>query len=109
MQRGEDDLEGRRVLELGVGIHGNAAAVVAHRDRVVGGQLQIDAGGVAGHRLVHGVVQDLRHQMVEPPLIGAADEHGGTPAHRLQALEDLDVLGRIVFSFTYRLLHNAHP
>jgi hypothetical protein len=28
-------------------------------------QLHLDAGGVAGHRLVHGVVEHLGHQMVQ--------------------------------------------
>ena len=35
--------------------------------------------------------------MVERALVGAADEHARAPADRLQALEDLDVGGGVVF------------
>ena len=51
---------------------------------------------MAGHRLVHGVVQDLGHQVVHGPLVGAADIHAGAAADGLQPLEDLDVLGAII-------------
>ena len=34
-------------------------------------------------------------QMMKPHLVGAADVHAGPAAHRLQAFQDLDVLGRI--------------
>jgi len=42
---------------------------------------------VTGHRLVHGIVQDLGGEMVERGLIGAADIHAGAAAHGLQPLE----------------------
>ena len=57
---------------------------------------EASALGVAGHRLVHGVIQQLGHQMVHGALVGAADIHAGPAAHRLQPLQDLDVLGGIV-------------
>jgi hypothetical protein len=79
-----------------VRIDRDAAAVVAHGDEIVGAQLDLDPGRMAGHRLVHGVVQQLGHQVVHGPLVGPADVHAGPPAHGLQALQDLDVLGRIV-------------
>ena len=78
-----------------MGIHRDATAVVGDRYRVVGGQRNLDVGGVAGHRLVHGVVQNLRRQVVQGVLVGAANEHAGSPAHRLEAFQDLDVAGRI--------------
>ena len=59
---------------------------------VAGVELELDALGVAGHRLVHGVVQHLGDQMVQRPLVGAADIHAGAPADRLQALQHLDVV-----------------
>ena len=96
MEGRQDDLEGRAVLELGMLVHRNAAAVVAHADGSVGRQLHLDARGVAGHRLVHGVVENLGEQVMHGACVGAADIHGGTAAHRLQALENLDVLGRII-------------
>src|SRR5262249_42896850 len=51
-----------------------------------------DAIGVAVHRLVDGVVDDLPHQMVQPGRIDAADVHGRPSAHRLETLQDQDVL-----------------
>ena len=77
-------------------VDGDAAPVVAHRHRVVGAELQIDETRVAGHRLVHGVVEELGDQMMHCRLVGPADIHAGAAANRLQALEDLDVAGRIV-------------
>ena len=73
----------------------NAAAVVAHHDAAVGVELELDAAGMAGHRLVHGVVEHLGGEMVKRALVGAADIHAGAAAHRLQPLQDLDVLGGI--------------
>ena len=51
--------------------------------------------GVAGHRLVHGVVEHLGEEVVHRLLVGAADIHAGPPAHRLQPLQHLDVGGGI--------------
>ena len=58
MQLGHDDL-GRRDAFALVHVDGNAAAVVAHRDRAVGVEHDLHRGGVAGQRLVDGVVDDL--------------------------------------------------
>ena len=74
----------------------DAAAVVAHRERAVVLQAHLDPAGVAGDRLVHGVVEQFRREMVQRALVGAADEHAGAAAHRLQAFEDLDVGGGVI-------------
>ena len=97
MQRGQDHLERGAVGELRVRIDRDAAAVVAHRERAVRLEPDLDPAGVAGDRLVHGVVEELGRQMMQGALVGAADEHPRPPAHRLQALQDLDVGGGIVF------------
>ena len=61
-----------------------------------------DLGGVAGERLVDGVVDDLvDHVMQAGAVIGVADIHARALAHRVEALEDLDrfcavVVGRDV-------------
>ena len=47
------------------------------------------------HCLVHGVVEHLGEEVVQSLLVGAADIHAGTPAHRLEPLEHLDVGGSI--------------
>ena len=74
----------------------NAAAVVAHRHRVVGGQFELDAAGVAGDGLVHRVVEDLGDEVVQGAFVDAADIHPGASTHRLQPLQDFDVLGGII-------------
>ena len=77
VQGREDDLQRRLVLELGVGIDGNAAAVVAHQHAIAPQHFQMDRVGVTRHSLVHGVVQHLGHEMMQGPLVGAADVHAG--------------------------------
>jgi len=54
-----------------------------------------DLGAVAGERLVDRVVDDLPDQVVEAAVVGRSDVHAGTPANRLKAFEDLDLLGCI--------------
>ena len=58
-------------------------------------ELDLDEGGVAGQRLVHGVVDHLGEQVMQRLLVGAADIHAGPPPHRLQTLQHLDVLGGV--------------
>ena len=70
----------------------NAAAVVAHRDGHVRVQFKVDLGGVAGHGLVHGVVEGLGREMVQRRLVGPADVHARPAPHRFQPFQDLDVL-----------------
>jgi len=50
---------------------------------------------MAGERLVHSIVDDFGEQVVQRLLVGTADIHAGPPAHRLEALEHLDVLGGV--------------
>src|SRR5918998_2193140 len=94
VQLGERDLDaGDLVVRVDVGR--DAAAVVDDAAAAVGQQRDVDAVAVAGHRLVDGVVDDLPHAVVEAGGAGGADVHAGALAHRLQALEDLHVLGSV--------------
>ena len=95
VQRGHDHFEGGLRFELGVRIDRNAAAVVGHAEEAVLLDLHLDPGGVAGHRLVHRVVDHLGEQVVQRLLVGAAHVHAGPTPHRLQAFQDLDVGGGI--------------
>ena len=52
--------------------------------------VDLDAGGVAGDRLVHRIVDDLGGEVVERALVGAADVHAGAAADGLEPLEHLD-------------------
>jgi hypothetical protein len=89
MELGHDDL-GRRDALLGVDVHGDAAAVVAHRHRAVGVDLDLHGGGVAGQNLVDAVVHDLVDHVVEArAVVGVADIHARALAHGIQALRTL--------------------
>ena len=95
VQRGHDDFEGGLVLELGVRVDGDAAAVVGDGQEAVLLDAHLDPGGVAGHGLVHGVVDHLGEQVMQRLLVGAADVHAGPAPHGLQAFQHLDVGGRV--------------
>jgi len=55
----------------------------------------LDAVVSARERLVDGVVDDLVDEVMEPSRTGRADVHARPFADRLQALQDLDVLGGV--------------
>ena len=95
MQRAHDHFQRRLVLEFGVRIDRDAAAVVGDGDKTVGLHLDVDPVGMAGQRLVHGVVDHFGEQMMQRLLVGAADIHAGAAAHRLEPFQNLDVLGGI--------------
>ena len=95
VQRGHDDFEGGLVLELGVRVDGDAAAIVGDGQIAVRGVADVDPGGVAGHRLVHGVVEHFGEEMVQRLLVGAADIHAGAAADGLEPFQHLDVGGGI--------------
>ena len=90
VERAQDDFEGGFVGEFRVRVDGDAAAIVADRDRVVFEQFDLDAVGVARHGLVHGVVEHFGDEVVQRALVGAADIHAGAFAHGFQPLEHLD-------------------
>ena len=71
----------------------DAAPVVADGDGAVGQMLDLDAVGVAGDRLIHGVIKNLGGHMVQRPLVGATDIHARPLADRLQPFENLDGRG----------------
>ena len=74
----------------------DAAAAVAHRDRVVRVDRHLDRVVAARESLVDRVRDDLFDEVVEAPGAGRADVHSGAQTDRLEALEHGDVLGRVV-------------
>jgi len=83
VQLGHHDL-GRRALHLVVVLDAgrNAAAVVEHRDRVVGMDGDNDLVAEAGERLVDRVVHHLEHHVMQARAIGGiADVHAGALAY----------------------------
>jgi hypothetical protein len=96
MQLGHDDL-GRGDALLGVDVDGDAAAVVGDGHRTVDVERHGDEIGMAGQRLVDGVVHNLvDHVMQAGTVVGVADIHARALAHRVEALEDLDGAGAVL-------------
>ena len=95
VQDGIDDLE-RGLAGLLLDIDRNTAAVVRDGDGVAGVDGHADVLAVAGQRLVHGIVHDLIHQMVQTGNAGRADVHARSLADGLKALEHLDLTGVIL-------------
>ncbi len=73
----------------------DAAAIVGDAQEAVFLEAHLDAVGVTGHRLVHGIVEHLGEEVVQSLLVGAADIHARAAAHRLKPLKHLDVGGGI--------------
>ena len=105
VQLGHDDLGGRHAF-LGVDVGGNAASVVGDRDRSIGVQDDLDQVGVAGQRLVDGVVDHLIDHVVQArAVVGVADIHAGALAHGVQAFENLDGIGAVFRQVGNRIGH----
>ena len=96
VEHGEDHFE-RGLLRLRVHVDRNPAAIVFDRDRrAVLVQRDADVRGVAVHRLVDRVVENLPDQMMQPGGADAADVHAGPLADRLEAFENGDVFCGVV-------------
>ena len=85
-------------------VYRDAAPIVANGHGRVGSQFKIDAAGMPGNRLVHGVVENFRHQMMQRALVCPADIHAGPAAHGFQPLQNLDILSGVAVFFAYGIL-----
>ena len=94
VQFGHDHLHGGNA-QLGMNIHGNTAAVVAHGNAVVHVQDDFYPVAVAGHGLVYGVVHHFVHEMMETTDVRAAYIHGRALADRGQTFQNRNG-GRVV-------------
>ena len=115
MQLGHDHLGRRDPLTL-VDVGGDTAPVIVDRDRAIGVEDDVDLAGMAGQRLVDGVVHHLvDHVMQAGAVIGVADIHARTLAHGVESLEHLDRFGAIgvVFGgycwFSHQSFPGKHP
>ena len=95
VQRAHDHFERGLFRKFRMRIDGDAAAIVGDAEEAVGGEFDLDEGGMARQRFVHRVVDDFGEQMMQRLLVGAADIHAGPTPHRLQPLEHLDVAGGV--------------
>ena len=82
-------------LGLALVVDRDAPAVVPDLGGAVGVQDHVDLGAVAAEGLVHRVVEDLPEAVLQAAAVGRADVHAGPLAHRVQALEDGQVLGAV--------------
>ena len=94
VENGHDDFGGR--LAALVEVDRNAAPVVHDRDGSVDVNRDVHLIAESGQRLVDRVVDDLVDEVMQPGRAGRTDVHGGPLADRLQPLEDLDLVRRIV-------------
>src|SRR5918998_3010676 len=89
VQRGKDDLGGRPVVLLHLADR-HPAPVVGDGDGVVLVNDHDYLRAVPGERLVYGVVDDLPHEVVQPPRTRSADVHARPPLDGLETLQNLD-------------------
>ncbi len=71
-------------------LHRDASTVVGHPHAVPVDQLDENRIAVAGQGFVHGVVDDLVHQVMKTAFAGGTDVHARALSDGLQALEDRD-------------------
>jgi hypothetical protein len=76
VKRCQDNLE-RALLGLLVHSHRDTPAVVLDADGSVFVERDLHLAAKPFERLVHGVVDELVHEMMEPLGAGVADVHGG--------------------------------
>ena len=94
VEHGQDHLGGRLPLVLLHRAGRDPPAVVDHPDPAVGQQGHVDLRAVAGHGLVHRVVDDLPHQVVQAGRAGRSDVHPRPLPDRVQTLQNGDVARR---------------
>ena len=85
-----------------MGVHRDAAPVVAHGEKIAGREGDFDEGGMAGDGFVHRIVDDFGGQMMQRVFVGPADIHPGAAADGFEAFEDFDVLGGIGIALACR-------
>jgi hypothetical protein len=92
VQLGEHHLDTTE-LGLRLDVDRDTACLVAHLDRAVLVQHDVDPVAVAGQSLVDGVVDDLPQAVHQAAAVGGPDVHTGPLAHRLQTLQHEQVPG----------------
>src|SRR5439155_1551830 len=103
----ERGLKGDRRKNLRVRVKGDGRAATTRLANFLQSRGGL-AAGVAVNRLIHRVVDNLPYQMVQPSAVHAADVHAWALAHRLQAFEDGDVLGRVAVVAINAVLTPCH-
>ena len=89
MQFGHHHLRGRDAF-FEVDVHGNTAAIVDYRYRVVNVNSAVDLVAMTSQGFIDGIVHNLINQVVETSLAGGADVHGWPLPNGLQAFKNFD-------------------
>ena len=95
MQHRERDLKGAFV-QLGVFVHGDAAAVVGHGEGIVLVDVDFNVVAIAAHGFVDGIVHQLFYKMVQSAHIRGTDVHARAALDSLQALQDLNLRSVVI-------------
>ena len=82
-------------LGLRLLIDRDTSSVVTDKDRPAGLQDHLNLAAVPRQRLVHGVVENLPQTVHQPAAIVTSDIHAGPLAHRIQALKNRQIPGRV--------------
>ena len=93
-----------RNTRLVVNACGNASAVVNNGDGIVFIDGYVNGITESGQSLVHGVIHNLVHQMVQTPAGSGTDIHTGPLPNRLKPFQNLDLISA-VFLFNCRIIH----
>ena len=91
VELGEHNLDSSELCLL-LDVDGDPAAVVGDLCRAIGVERDDDGRAMAAESFVDGVVDDLPQAMHEAAAVIGPDIHAGALAHRLEALEDRQVL-----------------
>ena len=92
IEDGENDLERRHVLALGVLLDGNATAVIDDGAGSILIEGYVNLVAKTGKRLIDGVIDNLVDEVMQALGTRRSDVHAGTLADMLQTFENLDVL-----------------
>ncbi len=82
-------------LGLWLLIDRDTSSVVTDKDRPAGLQDHLNLAAMPRQRLVHGVVENLPQAVHQPAAIVASDIHAGPLAHRIEALKNRQIPGRV--------------
>ena len=78
-------------------VHGNAAAIVLYRHRLIVVNGNADFVAVSAQGFVDGIVNDFEDHLVQTrSVIGVADVHAGAFLNRLETFEDGNVFCRVI-------------
>src|SRR5690606_6245014 len=97
----------RRPAHLGVGVDGDAAAVVVDADAAVGAEDHVHLGTGAAQRFIDAVVEDLVDEVMKAARPGGTDVHPRTAPDSFESFEDLNLTG-IVLALVGHLGHASH-